>query len=295
MTSRLTFGLSFGTVHIAFDGVRLSPCVAGHLLEFPISHRASWLDAHTPESTSAILVSGTAWSSGGAPLRIGPLGTRVVNLRGSDVDGDSLGLELSNDQLIALDANRRDSDLELRVDVTVTVLSPPGDAFPSYGPMQCIVRVHRESWLRLLDQNQIEVTLAIRVPMPLGANSARLTTETSVGSTIDSWARTVALLREAREDFRDGRYRASVSVCRRVLESLEGLFLFAPRKALPTTTKERTLEERWASVFWELKSLTDPAHHEDANAQQFVWTRSDAEAILASVAAMVSRTRGPNV
>lgn len=44
--------------------------------------------------------------------------------------------------------------------------------------------------------------------------------------------------------------------------------------------RARGQEQRWAAIYWHVKSMANAAHHDDSTTQGFSWSRADAEAIL---------------
>ena len=253
MSTRERFEFEFGVVSISLDDFRLSSGLGVYRFEIPIAHRASWLDGSSTD-TAATLVTGVMSASMHGLHLVGALQPQVLQLRGMETASDDLVVLCSGEQLLALDAARRGGDIELLLDLTATVLKPPEGGYPSRRS-HVRYRISSSEWQRLLDQNQIEVTLAVRVPMPLGALSHDLGSDDLPED--GSWVYTVTQLREARANFRDGRHRDALATSRRVLESLEQLIQIPTRDSLPAP-RQRDPEQRWAALHWELKSLSIP-------------------------------------
>jgi hypothetical protein len=280
--AQLTLTLAAGQLLLRFDDLRLLAGLGTYRMSFPFVHRATWLADQDFHTAATFLLTGSVWSASAGHRFVGSLQPRCVNVRGVDVN-DNLFLDVSSDQLAALNATRLHSDLELRINIEATWLDAPPDTFPTVSA-ESTLRVNAPAWSRLLDDNNIELTVAIRVPLSMAAGEQTIPTE-------PSHTRTVMLLREARSHFREGQYRAAAVGCRTVLESLEQLAPIPTRGELAKSA-ERNPEQRWAAVHIELKNLLNPAAHEDANSQTFEWGRLDVESILAAVAAVVARTLG---
>ena len=52
--------------------------------------------------------------------------------------------------------------------------------------------------------------------------------------------------------------------------------------------EDRTQGQRWAAIYYDVKSMASSAHHDDQTTDGFVWNRSDAEALLAATAGLLA-------
>jgi hypothetical protein len=81
-----------------------------------------------------------------------------------------------------------------------------------------------------------------------------------------------------------------VATCRRVLENISRMAsLPSARSVADTPAVQRTQEQRWAAIYWDVKSMANAAHHDDSTTEDFSWSRADAEAILAGTAGLLGR------
>ena len=48
-------------------------------------------------------------------------------------------------------------------------------------------------------------------------------------------------------------------------------------------------DQRWAAIYYGVKSMASAAHHDDYSTLGFVWQRADAEAILAATTGLLLR------
>lgn len=243
-----------------------------------------WL---SPGSTAPVIMEGFMWSGPGmAP--VAPIGARVVTLCDFPVPAP-LEVTLTDDQLIAFECARLDGDVELTLDLSVTVLAAPGGMEPTV-TSQTRYRIPSEQWLKQLDNVGAAVGITIRVPSPLtdASNPQR-----SESAEAPSMSRAAKRLREARAALRDGNFEGCITSCRFVLENIALLEKPLPveevRHAVP---KLRTQQQRWSAMFHDLYSLASGASHDDELTATFEWTRADAEAILAATAGLLARLRG---
>ena len=82
---------------------------------------------------------------------------------------------------------------------------------------------------------------------------------------------------------------------RRVLENLAHLVrLPTAGEVFNVKPDERTQEQRWAAIYYSVKSLAHAAHHDDQRTAGFTWTRADAEAVLAATAGLLRRLISKN-
>jgi hypothetical protein len=134
-----------------------------------------------------------------------------------------------------------------------------------------------------------EVGILLRVPSPLTDSS---TTPPPAASAEDaaSLAQATARLRQASAELRDHQWEHCVATCRRVLENLARL-VDLPLATVVSKIKaeDRTQDERWATIYYDVKSMASAAHHDDSTTEGFSWNRADAEAVLAATAGLLTR------
>lgn len=75
-----------------------------------------------------------------------------------------------------------------------------------------------------------------------------------------------------------------------VLENVARLVSLPSATALSKIKPEdRSQDERWAAIYYDVKSMASAAHHDDGTTEGFTWRRNDAEAILAATAGLLAR------
>jgi len=279
---------SLGTVThpvcVTFGDAFLRPGLATHRLTIDMTVIGTWLDAQNPEANASLLVQGYLWV-GPQMKPVTQIGARVLTVRGYQVS-ESLDLTLTDDQLIALEPERQDNGVELVIDLQTTLLGAPPGVYPT-GNSQTSYRIPRHRWLELLDQVGAAVGITVRVPSPLTDAATR---DADAAPEAPSMVRATKRLREARTALRDNDVEGCIKSCRAVLENIKQLA--APLPAEPVRKKgpqTRTQEERWSSLFYDLYSLASAASHDDDLTATFIWTRVDAQAILAATAGLLAR------
>ena len=280
--NRCDLSYEFGNVLVAFDEIQLSTGVGVLQLAFRIRLSASWLESET--ATTPLLVSGRLRSDDGALGILADLSSRVFMLRNYAVS-ELLEANLTAEQVLLLERGRNGLDLGIQLDLQGALLAPPPGKHP-VSEVQTRIKVPASQWSNALDDNGKTFGLAIIVPAPLIESP----TESLSRATVASRAQAVTRLREARSDFRDGRYEACVATCRKVLETLA---LLDPPVDLGSITskkpRERSYRERWALVYHDVSSLAHLAHHDDGISTEVTWNRADAEAMLTIVASLCAR------
>lgn len=69
------------------------------------------------------------------------------------------------------------------------------------------------------------------------------------------------------------------------------------REVFDTLAEHRTQDQRWAAIYYDVRSMANATHHSMANATHhddgttigFTWSRADVEAILAATAGLFVR------
>lgn len=276
-----------GQVHVAFGDVSISPGVGTHRLVLPMKITGTWLDPAQPQANAPVLLTGTVWTDQPLFRWLTGLEAQTLAIRGYQAS-EELVVSMSDDQLIALERARGEDDLVLRLKLQATLLRPEPEVYP-VADEEASVRLHRARWLELLDHVGSEVGIVVRVPSPL-TDPGSLPPPTASADDAASLAQAAARLRQARAELRDHRWEHSVATCRRVLENLERLMTLPPTgRVFSEKAENRTQDQRWAAVFYDVKSLASAAHHDDEITAGFTWTRADAEAILAVTAGLLGR------
>jgi hypothetical protein len=284
MTDRVSLRFGSENVHIAFQGVALQAGSAIHGVTFNLTSRATWLAPQPSTETTPMLLTGTAWVDQNGPGRLGGLQPQVVQLRGYDAS-EKLVLDLSDDQLIALERGRGDDGVAFRLDLQSTLLQPADEMYPVTDE-QVTIRVPRSRWMELVEQAGTEVAVLIRVPSPLSDPALPLVDGDDAGSLALATKR----LTQARAELRDHQWEQSVATCRKVLEVLARTApVLGADEVFSVSRRDRTQAQQWAAMYHTLKDMTHPAHHDNPHTSKFDWNRADAEAILATAAGLLLR------
>lgn len=285
-TTSLGF-MPLGQIHMAFSDAYIAPGVGTHRLVLPVEIMGTWLASSDPTSVGPALLIGTAWTSQPHFRWLAGLEPQVLTLRGFAV-GEELVLSLSDEQLIALERARGGDDIVLTLKLQVTLLTSNHGIHP-ISDAETTFRVSRARWLELLDQAGTEVGILMRVPSPLTDSPSE---QPSAASAADaaSLSQATSRLRQARAELRDHQWEHCVATCRRVLENLDRIVgLPAATTVSRINAVERTQEQRWAAIYYDVKSMASAAHHDDDTTEGFVWSRTDAEAMLAATAGLLAR------
>ncbi|MET8150921.1 hypothetical protein ACIBSW_00875 [Actinoplanes sp. NPDC049668] len=212
----------------------------------------------------------------------------------------NLVLEMRDDQLALIEQRRAAADGSVRLDLefaaTLTGGLPADEPSPprrgrrnnalasTAGGWPVAHGTHTltytaSQWAELLAGLTAHTSLAVVMPVPL----------------LDPSAHEVAkLLRDAVKLITDGQPAKAVVDARRAIEVADTVFgdLQANNAAMKAITdiapNDRTQDQRFALLRHALFSLASPPAHGDAKANQFVWSREAAVAVISSVAALAA-------
>lgn len=257
-----------------------------HLLKVSADFRADWLTEQ--QDTAQVLVTGEVWcnNSPAAPW-LGALVPQVQTFR-SFPTSTWFAVQVTDDQLIALDKAREDKALNMRIDIKSTLLHH-GEGFYPVAEDQFAVSTDESEWAKLLDRVGVQTGFLIRVAGPfLGQTSYTLRSEQEEQTSL---AQAITRLRQARAELAEGRWEACTATCRRVLENLQRIAPPLPTaRSIRETRDQESLNEnqRWAALFYAVKALTQPAHHDDHTTLAFTFTREKSEAALAATASLLN-------
>jgi hypothetical protein len=176
-----------------------------HRLMFYVHVKAYGIPAGVP-----ITLSGEAFLSGGLHDWLGTWSVehQPITRDQGQPDVITMLLPLTDEQLAVIEHRRAGSDLQIQLNVDVTLGYHPlakGQAGRDIWPVRAFqetIFVQRESWTRLLTQAPTGTSLAVVVPVPLDGSAA-----TNVGT----------LLREAIDKVNKGEYGDAVTAARRAL------------------------------------------------------------------------------
>ncbi|MGA5304613.1 hypothetical protein ACPCHT_32210 [Nucisporomicrobium flavum] len=262
------------------------PGPGGHLLRIDFDARGDWLK---DSDAAQALVTGDVWCNNSPAFPwVGALVPQVVTLRPFSAN-TWLAVQVSDDQLLALEKARADRPLDLRVNLKSTLLHP-GEGFYLVAEDQFTWSISPSDWAQILDKVGLQTGFLIRVAGPFADSATQVEL---AGSDEDqaSLAQAVARLRQARTELAEGRWEACIATCRRVLENVKRIVPSWPTaKSIRTQADPERLNEteRWAALFYATMALTQPAHHDDHTTLSFSFSREKAEAVLAATAGLVN-------
>jgi hypothetical protein len=284
MTALATFNFDgLGRVQISNDDYAFHAGVGRHHLAIRVGVTADWLPEGAAEHVPLALLTTTVRLTQPNHQHLADAAPVVVELRGHVTPHDVF-IDLDDNQIIGIEQARDSGDVVLNLRLQLTVLNTPSLAYAT-GIVDAPARIPASRWIEMLDQSGAELAVVIRVSSPLTPGSPALADDTSA-----SLARAAEWLRRGRDELRDGQYQNSIASCRLALENLERLVaLPGEKKVRGIDPSQRTQDERWAAMYYDTRSLASAAHHDDDIPEKFVWTRTDAEAILATSAALVRR------
>jgi len=195
----------------------------------------------------------------------------------------SIGVALDARQVESVERLRMGGDLALIVDLRGRVQVQGESALVSDRHEH---RVQQGAWVRVLEQMEYGRMILLEVPVP-NVESAPLLVEP------------VRHLEKAQQAMLRGEWREAVGCCRDVLEALADVLLDARVQdpevnALFEGTRFMNKEARLRTLRRALLVLCHPARHADEVAKDFEWEPRDARAVVAAVAALVSRYGPPN-
>lgn len=275
-----------GNIQLDFEQVHLHRGLVAHRFVVQTRAHAEWLTSAREQAVETMLLTGQVGLDFPPNGFVAPLAAQVMTLYGSP-SGTELSFSVTEEQLIAIERARGENYVRLRVDLQTTLLAPAVGVVPVQFN-QAVITIDTSRWHHLLEQAGTEVGVLIRVRSSL--------TEPDLG-TVDpdsaegaSLSRATAQLRRARGLLSDHNWQGCVEACRKVLENLGRLQPDMPsaEAVAAIKAKQRNQEQRWAAVFHDVMSLTSAAHHDDPVTIPFTWRRSEAEALLAASAGLLS-------
>lgn len=285
-TASFRFG-SLGQIHMALGDAVIAPGYTSHRLMFPITVTGTWLNPEDATANAPTMLFGAAWTGLPNYRWLASVQPQVLTVRGYAAS-EELVIDLSDDQLVALERARGENDVVLNLKLQATLLLPVRDVHP-VASEEARVRIARGRWSELLDQVGTEVGITLRVPSPLTDAALQSLPATSADDAA-SMTQATARLRQARAELRDHQWEPCIATCRQVLENLGRLVAMPPAKQVFETRPEaRTQDQRWAAIYHDVKRMANAAHHDDETTTGFTWSRADADAVLAATAGLLVR------
>jgi hypothetical protein len=265
---KLRFDTGAGDLYLGLaDDLTLLAGVGRHKCSAPLA-----VDGSRLPSDAVLEVAGEVSLDGLFPSWLGPCWLeRPITTHNYEFDSAVI-FELPGDALAQLESLRNGGDLALRYQLHVIVRGV-GHGWPM--SQQTPVRVPAFQWAQQLHNLGAAAALTVVVPAPLSEGPRR-----EIGTH----------LRDAREAIDHQRYDDAVRHARLALDVLAGLDPPPSRKAVDQVEPQlRPPQLRWAALHHDMQSLASAAHHGDPIAATFTWTRADAIAVVAAIAALAAR------
>jgi len=236
-----------------------------------------------PAEHATVLLSGYLWLPPTRPFA--QLPTTAVVLRAWP-STFTWSLHLSDEQLAALHSQLPHGMLELVLNLTATTLGDGGGY--RQAEAQETLRVPRSDWIAALSSGAVEFGVTVHVASPLTAGMAL---DSGDSTDTPSFARAVERLRQARQRLLEHDAEGCVQDCRKILELLRQVRGIPTGSELDPKARKRDAEQRWAALHDALFQLASSASHDDAVTVDIQWRLADAEAVLATTAALLARYR----
>ena len=267
---RLGFDAELGTASVdVVDNTLLIEKAAGaHSLQLMLS-----VQTPQPETAGRLMILHTnlfaPWANGNRAW----LGSAVHHL--SFVPGQihraTLRYLLTSAQLIALEQNRS-GDLQLQLEIEAVLPQARVDLHPGASNAVLYISVAESRWRQQL--TGLGKSLAVEMAIPFPAED-------------DPRQEAVTLLRAAQRQLGGGpeEIDAAILKVRQALEYIGRCGWHWP--GLNKDKKQRTQDERWAWIRSALEDQASGAVHADAVTKNFVYTRDEAEVLIAMTAALL--------
>ncbi|WP_163014027.1 hypothetical protein [Streptomyces sp. S1] len=255
------------TVSAEGDQTSLRPTLGGHELHVQLAVAVSpFAKAGRFLALEADLFGFGAASA--ARSRLARVTTNLAYTPEITIHRVELSFLLTTVQLHAVEEGRN-GDVRFEVDLNATL--PRGSGYPGAAPATVYITIAKSKWEEQIAQLGPSAAFAMAVPYPLGDPD-----RAEVGRT----------LREAQRLLTAGEPRASILEIRRALEWIRENAGWDK----PSARKEARLcsqAERWWRIQDALYSQTSGAMHNDAITRGFVYSRAEAETLLAMTAALL--------
>jgi hypothetical protein len=181
---------------------------------------------------------------------------------------------ITDAQLRLLEKLRAGRELQLQVDLTMTVIGKVG-AWPT-AERQFMVSIPHVEWARIL--NSVDAGAFVDVQVPI--------------TNIEGRAIAARRLREGNLAILNGDFEGAVSKARSVFDAVRPACKTKELYATAWNKKpdDRTQDERWAMLIQSAFALFSGAPHDDqGTTEHFEWSRADAVAALATAAGLLAR------
>lgn len=244
------------------------------------AHRLALRYELTPKGRilgSVLLLHGRLSLADGAASWIGNLhADEALPLASANWPRDILLSTTISDAQLAQLTDRISDALSLRVDLNAAVVGGDHQLSWPAATSQEDLRIERSDWLKVAEQLGALVAVTITVPLPLGdpeANQAR------IGRHLQTGLRALA----------EGRPADAVRDARLAVEILRDVGPENSYQSVPA--RQRDLDQRFAALRQAAFDLASGAAHADGITKDFVYSRSDAAAILGCIAAVAAHDR----
>lgn len=267
MIDQLRFADPVGPVAISLrdPSFMLLPSLGAHTLHLQLDIQMP----SAPEAGQVVLLQGRLDASlnDEAFALLGTFQTAVPFMPGR-VERPDLLFTLTGPQLRALE-ERRSGDLRLELEVHAVL--PQASCYSGCSPVTLHFQVAESRWIQQLEGLGRTLGIELSVPFPAGDEPLQ---------------EAVSYLRQAQRRLRNDDVDGALLEARRALEFI-GETSGWPMPATSKLKDQRTQDERWAWIRKALEDQTSGALHKDAVTKAFSYSRTEAETMLAMVAALL--------
>src|ERR1022692_2024112 len=131
---------------------------------------ASWIPVDDVQTVAPVLISGTAWATNPGLRPLPGFQPRVLAVRGFP-GVDELAVDLSDDELFALDRATDGNGLTINLKLQATLLRAEPTIHPVVG-QEITMQIPPGRWLELLEGAGVAVGITLRIPSPLTETGA---------------------------------------------------------------------------------------------------------------------------
>jgi len=268
---RFGFDAALGTASVDYvdNTLLIDKSVGTHSLQLTLS-----VQTPQPETAGRLMILQTnlftTWTNGNRAW----LGSAVHHLPfiPGNIHRATLRYLLTSAQVIALEQNRS-GDLQLQMAIDAALPQARADLYPSAHETVLYISVAESRWRQQLAG--LGKSLAVEMAVPFPAED-------------DPRQEAVTLLRAAQRQLGGGpeEIDAAILKVRQALEYIEEHCGWR-WPGLSKDKKQRTQDERWAWIRSALDDQASGAVHADAVTKNFVYTRDEAEVLIAMTAALL--------
>ncbi|MEU8776511.1 hypothetical protein [Streptomyces sp. NPDC048606] len=269
MMDNLLFDEPIGSIAVSprDDSLLLLKALGTHTLQLA-------LDIHVPKAPEAgrVLMLETSLQAphaNGMPIALAGSNTTLA-FRPDQRTYHRFTYTLTNPQLRALEENRS-GDLRLEIAVRAVLPQAAAGLYPGCSDIRLYLTVAESRWRQQLEALGPSLAVEMSVPFP---------------ATDDPRREAVQYLLTAQSRLRSADIDGALLDVRRALEYIRENSGW-PQPSSKKSPDQLTKEERWAATAKALERQASSALHKDALTKTFIYTREEAETMIAATAALL--------